>query len=339
MKSLSYGTHHHSMNTTMQPLPTQLDQLKAITTVAVDSGDFKSIQKYAPHDATTNPTLILKAVQDAEYKPILDQAIQDNRYAALNRYDLCKKISDDLLVKFGIEILRIVPGRVSTEVDARLSFDREGSIQRARSIIKLYEKAGIDRQRVLIKIASTWEGIRAAEYLQKESIDCNLTLLFSLTQAAACAEAGVYLISPFVGRISDYYRTTGKGFSSTEDPGVKCVSHIYSYLKKFEYVTRIMGASFRSVDQILALAGCDFLTISPELLEKLHRSYATVDCKLSKETVKKSLIEKMDLSEVSFRWSLNEEAVATDKLSDGIRRFAVDVEQLENMIAQILSLK
>lgn len=315
----------------------QLDQLKQFTTVVADTGDFESIRKYSPQDATTNPTLIFKAVQQDEYKPLLDQAIEDNRQSALSGEALQKKIIDDLLVAFGRKILDIVPGRVSTEVDARLSFDVEATVQKARYLIGLYEKAGVSRDRILIKIASTWEGAQAAAVCEKEGIHCNLTLMFSVAQAIACAEAGATLISPFVGRIYDYYKaTTGKEYVGAEDPGVQSVHKIYGYYKKFGYKTQVMGASFRNTGEILELAGCDLLTISPDLLGKLQEADGTVERKLSPEIAKSSDIEKIDLSEKVFRWLLNEDPMATDKLADGIRKFAADIVKLEAIIGKAL---
>lgn len=315
----------------------QLDQLKKFTTVVADTGDFESIKKYAPQDATTNPTLIFKAVQLDEYRPLLEKAIADSKGSSLSGPVLHKKIIDDLLIAFGSEILKIVPGRVSTEVDARLSFDVEATIQKARYLIGLYEKRGIGRERILIKIASTWEGAHAAEVCEKEGIHCNLTLMFSLPQAIACAEAKVTLISPFVGRIYDYYKaTTGKEYHGAEDPGVQSVDKIYTYYKKFGYRTQVMGASFRNTGQILELAGSDLLTISPELLEELQNSDAPVTRKLDPEAAKKSSVEKIALDEKTFRWMLNEDAMATDKLADGIRKFAADIVKLEAIIAKAL---
>jgi transaldolase len=313
----------------------QLDQLKQFTTVVADTGDFESIRKYAPQDATTNPTLIFKAVQLPEYKPLLEKAIADNRGSSLSGAALHKKIIDDLLIAFGGEILEIVPGRVSTEVDARLSFDVEATIQKARYLIGLYEKAGIPRERILIKIASTWEGARAAEVCEKEGIHCNLTLMFSLAQAIACAEAGVTLISPFVGRIYDYYKkTTGKEYVGADDPGVQSVRKIYTYYKKYGYKTQVMGASFRNTGEIIELAGCDLLTISPDLLAKLQESDAPVSLKLSPDAAKSQNIERIEVTEKVFRWLVNEEAMATDKLAEGIRNFAADIVRLESMIAK-----
>jgi len=315
----------------------QLDQLKKFTTVVADTGDFESIRKYSPQDATTNPTLIFKAVQQEEYKPLLAQAIADNKGSSLSGEALQKKIIDDLLVAFGRKILEIVPGRVSTEVDARLSFDVEGTLQKARYLIGLYEKAGISRERILIKIASTWEGSQAAGICEKEGIHCNLTLMFSLAQAIACADAGVTLISPFVGRIYDYYKaTTGKDYAGAEDPGVQSVNTIYNYYKKFGYKTQVMGASFRNTGEIIELAGCDLLTIGPEWLEALQTSDAPLVRKLSPEVAKASDIERIAVDEKAFRWLLNEEAMATDKLADGIRKFAADIVKLEGIIAKSL---
>lgn len=312
----------------------QLDQLKEFTTVVADTGDFESIKAFKPQDATTNPSLIYKAVQLDQYKPLLDKAIADNKGSALSGDALLKKVIDDLLILFGREILNIVPGRVSTEVDARLSFDTEATIQKARYLIGLYEKAGVSRERILIKIASTWEGAKAAEVVQKEGIQCNLTLMFSLGQAIACADAGVRLISPFVGRIYDYYKaTTGKEYVGAEDPGVQSVRTIYNYYKKFGYETQVMGASFRNTGEILELAGCDLLTISPDLLQKLAESDAAVERKLNIEDAKQSDVERIDVDEKTFRWLLNEDPMATDKLADGIRKFAADIVHLEKIIA------
>jgi len=316
---------------------TSLDSLKQFTTVVADTGDFESIRKYTPQDATTNPTLIFKAVQQPEYQRLLDKVVADNKGSALSGGNLCRKVIDDLLIAFGREILEIVPGRVSTEVDARLSFDVEATVQKARYLISLYEKQGTPRERVLIKIASTWEGIRAAEVCQKEGINCNLTLLFSMPQAIACAEAGVRLISPFVGRSYDYYKaTTGKEFRGAEDPGVRSVNAIYNYYKKFGYATQVMGASFRNTGQILELAGCDLLTISPDLLEELQNATAPVARRLDPATAAASDITKIDIDEKTFRWMLNEDAMGTDKLSDGIRKFAADIVKLESIVAKSL---
>jgi len=331
--SLVFSPIHFSMSQTASTL----DQLKSFTTVVADTGDFESIRKYTPQDATTNPTLIFKAVQQPEYRHLLEKAVAENRATALSGGDLIRKIIDDLLIAFGREILAIVPGRVSTEVDARLSFDTERTIEKARYLIGLYEKAGTSRERILIKIASTWEGIRAAEICSKEGIHCNLTLLFSMPQAIACAEADVRLISPFVGRIYDYYKsTTGKEFAGSDDPGVQSVRHIYSYYKKFGYATQVMGASFRNVGQITELAGCDLLTISPELLEELQNSRSAITRKLDPALAEKEQIGKISMDEKAFRWMLNEDAMATDKLAEGIRKFAADIVKLEGIVAKCL---
>jgi transaldolase len=305
----------------------QLEQLKQYTTVVADTGDFQSIKAFAPQDATTNPSLILKAVQKDEYKPLLEKAARDHGHKPVT------EIVDQLLVAFGTEILNIIPGRVSTETDARLSFDTEGTIAKGRALIALYEAAGISRERVLIKIASTWEGIRAAEVLEKEGIRCNLTLLFSLPQAIACAEARVQLISPFVGRIYDWYKkSSGQDYTGADDPGVQSVKRIYTYFRKFGYDTEVMGASFRNTSQIIELAGCDLLTISPELLQKLAESEAPLARKLSAEEAKAADMEKIALNEKSFRMMLNDDAMATEKLAEGIRQFCVDAVKLDKMV-------
>lgn len=316
----------------------QLDQLKQFTTVVADTGDFESIRQFSPQDATTNPSLIYKAVTQPEYAPLLDQAVAGRKGSNAPRAELIRDIIDDLLAIFGEKILQIVPGRVSTEVDARLSFDTPATIEKARKIIGLYAQRHVPRGRVLIKIASTWEGVRAAEVLQKEGINCNLTLLFSLPQAVACAEAGVRLISPFVGRIYDWYTAkTGSEYRGADDPGVKSVRTIYNYFKKFGYGTQIMGASFRNTSQILELAGCDLLTISPELLAELQGSDAPVQRKLSPDEAARSGIEKLPCDEKSFRWLLNEDAMATEKLAEGIRKFSEDIVKLEGLVAKKLS--
>lgn len=305
----------------------QLEQLKHYTTVVADTGDFQSIQRYSPEDSTTNPSLILKAVQKESYQSLLEKTVRDNKGKTT------EEIMDRLLVAFGVEILKIVPGRVSTETDARLSFDTEGSIKKGRELIALYKANGISPDRVLIKIASTWEGIRAAEVLQKEGIRCNMTLMFSLPQAVACAEAKVQLISPFVGRIYDWYKKqTGTDYAGADDPGVQSVKRIYDYYRKFGYPTEVMGASFRNTSQIIELAGCDLLTISPELLQKLSESDAPVTRKLSPELAKADPIERVSYDEKSFRLALNDEAMATEKLSEGIRLFCADTVKLEKMI-------
>jgi transaldolase len=307
---------------------TQLEQLKQFTKVVADSGDFSSIKDFKPQDATTNPSLILKAAGMSGYAHLVDKAVKDAGSGAS-----IPATMDRLLVLFGSEILKIVPGRVSTEVDARLSFDREASIAKAREIVALYEKNGVPRERVLIKLASTWEGIKAAEQLQKEKINCNLTLLFSFPQAVACAEAKVQLISPFVGRILDWYKkSTGRDYAAADDPGVQSVEQIYTYYKKFGHATEVMGASFRNKGEILELAGCDLLTISPSLLAELAGSTEPVVRKLDPQKAKDAKIDGVSFDEKSFRWALNEDQMATEKLSDGIRLFAVDVIKLEELI-------
>jgi transaldolase len=306
----------------------QLEQLKQYTTVVADTGDFQSIKAYAPQDATTNPSLILKAVQKPEYRPLLEKTIADFPKAST------EEIVDRLLIAFGTEILKFVPGRVSTEIDAALSFDTEATVAKGRELIALYEAAGIKRERVLIKIASTWEGIRAAEILEKDGIRCNLTLLFSLCQAVACAEAGVQLISPFVGRIYDWYKkSTGTDYQGADDPGVQSVKRIYQYYRKFGYKTEVMGASFRNTSQILELAGCDLLTISPDLLQKLADAEGTVERKLVADA--NADIQKISLDEKTFRFMLNEDAMATEKLAEGIRAFCADSGKLKKMIGEM----
>jgi transaldolase len=312
----------------------QLDQLKQFTKVVADTGDFATLKQYAPQDATTNPTLILKAATLPEYTYLLDKAVADNRSSGLSGKALISRILDQLLVLFGGEILKVVPGRVSTETDASLSFDTAALVDKARTFISLYQKMGIPKERILIKIATTWEGIRAADVLQKEGINCNMTLLFSLAQAIACAEAKARLISPFVGRILDWYKkSTGKDYSAAEDPGVQSVHAIYNYYKKFGYETEVMGASFRNAGEILELAGCDLLTISPALLGELKAATATLTRKLSPEQAKASQVERIQLDERSFRWMMNEDAMATEKLAEGVRSFAADAVKLEKLIA------
>lgn len=312
----------------------KLDQLKRLTTLVSDTGDIESIKKYHPTDATTNPSLILQAAQIPTYYPLIEEAVRYGESKAHSSQEWKSLLLDKLTVNFGVEILKIVPGRVSTEVDARLSFDKEASIQKARSLIKLYKMAGIDRERILIKLASTWEGVRAAEQLEKEGIHCNMTLMFSLGQAIACAEANATLVSPFVGRILDWYKKA-EGVSSyapTEDPGVKSVTQIYQYYKKFDYKTQVMGASFRNIDEILELAGCDLLTISPQLLEELKKAEGMVDRKLDPAASHVLNIQKITVDEKTFRWMLNENAMATEKLAEGIRNFAKDCVKLENYV-------
>jgi transaldolase len=308
----------------------QLEQLKQYTTIVADTGDFQSMKAYMPRDATTNPSLILKAVQKDEYKPLLEKAVRDHADKNIN------DIIDRLLVAFGLEILRLVPGRVSTETDARLSFDTPGTIAKGRTLIALYEAAGIPRERILIKIASTWEGIRAAEVLEREGIHCNMTLLFGLPQAIACAEAGAQLISPFVGRIYDWYKkSTGREYAGADDPGVQSVKRIYTYYRKFGYATEVMGASFRNTSQIIELAGCDLLTISPELLQKLADSNAGIARKLSSEEAQSADLKKLTLDEKTFRMMLNDDAMGTEKLAEGIRLFCGDSVKLEQMVAAL----
>jgi transaldolase len=311
----------------------QLDQLKQFTVVVADTGDFAALKQYAPRDATTNPSLIFKAAQMPEYQWLLDKAIADNQNKG-GGSDLPHRIVDDLLVLFGLEILKIVPGRVSTETDANLSFDTDALVAKAHTFIEHYKQNGIGRERVLIKIASTWEGIRAAEILEREDIHCNLTLLFSFAQAVACAEAKVRLISPFVGRIMDWHKAKEKKeFAPADDPGVLSVKEIYAYYKKFGYATEVMGASFRNAGEILELAGCDLLTISPQLLGELKAASAPVARKLSPEMARDNKIEKLSLDERKFRWLFNENALAVDKTAEGIRLFNADALKLERFIA------
>ena len=315
----------------------QLDLLKTFTKVVADTGDFESMRQFHPQDATTNPSLIFQATQKPEYRYILDKVLAERRNTSLSRAAQIEDIMDHVLVAFGLEILAIVPGRVSTETDARLSFDTEATIAKARQLIALYEQSGISRSRVLIKIASTWEGIKAAEVLEKEGIRCNLTLLFSLTQAIACAEAGVQLISPFVGRIYDWFKATNKReYVGAEDPGVQSVTTIYNYYKKFGYQTEVMGASFRNPGEITELAGCDLLTISPDLLAKLAASNEPLTRKLDPAVAQAQEIQKISLDEKTFRYLLNDDAMATEKTAEGIRKFAVDIIKLEQFIAGLL---
>ena len=311
---------------------TQLDQLKQFTVVVADTGDFAAIKQFAPRDATTNPSLILKAAQMPEYHFLVDQAIADNRSRA-GGGELLARVLDDLTIRFGLEILKLVPGRVSTETDANLSFDTDALVAKGRHFIALYQQHGIPRERILIKIASTWEGIRAAEVLQREGIQCNLTLLFSLAQAVACAEAKVKLISPFVGRIMDWHKAKEKkDFAPAEDPGVLSVKEIYSYYKNFGHATEVMGASFRNAGEILELAGCDLLTISPPLLAELQKSTAPLTRRLSPEIARTSPIEKLPLDEKKFRWRFNENAMATEKTAEGIRLFNADAQKLAQFV-------
>jgi transaldolase len=318
---------------------TQLDQLKQFTIVVADTGDFAALKQYAPRDATTNPSLILKAAQMPEYQWLVDKVIVDSKQSGLGGAALLDRVLENLLIAFGLEILKLIPGRVSTETDAKFSFDAEALVAQGRHFISLYEKQGIARERILIKIASSWEGIRACEVLQKEGINCNLTLLFSLAQAVACAEAKAKLISPFVGRILDWYKkSTGKDFAATEDPGVLSVQEIYSYYKKFGHDTEVMGASFRNVGEILELAGCDLLTISPQLLGELQSGTAPITRKLSPEAARTSQVEKLALVEKKFRWLLNENQMATEKTSEGIRLFHADAMKLAKFVGTKLGI-
>ena len=315
----------------------QLEQLKKFTKVVADTADFESIKDFKPQDATTNPSLVYAATQKQQYGHLIEGVLKDRKNSGLSGQAQIEDICDHLLVQFGTDILQIVPGRVSTETDARLSYDVEGSINKARRLIELYEKKKISRERVLIKIASTWEGLLAAEQLQKEGIRCNLTLLFSLVQAVRAANAKVQLISPFVGRIYDWYKAHEKrDYKGPEDPGVQSVTEIYTYYKKFGVPTEVMGASFRNTGQILELAGCDCLTISPELMEELSKSTEPVERKLTLEKAKSAKIEKLELDEKKFRWLLNDNAMAYEKTGEGIRKFAADVVKLEKFVASKL---
>ena len=308
-----------------------LESLKRWTTVVADTGDIEAIAEHKPQDATTNPSLLLQAAQKPQYQDLVDEALNFALRSPGDQAAHTQAFMDKLFVSFGCHILKVVPGRVSTEVDAGLSFDTEGTLAKAHRLIDLYRQSGVARERVLIKIASTWEGIRAAEQLEREGIHCNLTLLFNFAQAVACAEAGVTLISPFVGRIYDWYRRErgGKDIPADEDPGVASVTQIYDYFKKFDYKTQVMGASFRKVDQIVRLAGCDLLTISPDLLEQMEKTEGTVPRRLSVDTAKASDAQKIHLDEKTFRWMHNEDAMATEKLAEGIRKFYADARKLE----------
>lgn len=313
-----------------------LTQLRKLTTVVADTGDIEAIRKYQPEDATTNPSLILKAAQIPEYRPLLEDAVAWAKAQSDNPAQQLTDASDKLAVNIGCEILNIIPGRISTEVDARLSFDTEASIAKARRLVALYADAGISKERILIKLASTWEGIRAAEVLEKEGINCNLTLLFSFAQARACAEAGAYLISPFVGRILDWYKnnTDKKEYTAEEDPGVQSVTSIYNYYKTHGYSTVVMGASFRNTGEIIELAGCDRLTIGPNLLEELNNASVTVTAKLKDTGANED--RPAPMTEAEFRWEQNQDAMATEKLAEGIRNFAVDQGKLEDMLKAMI---
>lgn len=313
----------------------KLEKLKKFTTVVSDTGEFEEIKKYHPTDATTNPSLILAAATKPDYQFLIEEAIVYGQKHGKSKPEQLTLAMDKVFVNFGLEILKIVPGRVSTEVDARLSFDVEGSVAKARQLIALYEAAGIDRKRILIKLASTWEGIKAAEILEKEKIHCNMTLLFSLEQAIGCAEAHATLISPFVGRILDWYKKN-EGVASyppEKDPGVISVTQIYTYYKKMGYNTQIMGASFRNTDEILELAGCDLLTIAPKLLEELQKAEGDVPRKLSPETASMADVQKLNVDEKTFRWMLCCDAMASDKLYEGIRNFSKDIVKLQQLLS------
>jgi transaldolase len=322
----------HARVNSMHSMMNQLEQLRRYTTVVADTGNFKQLAQFAPRDATTNPSLILKAVQQPEYAPLLAEVVAAHPGLAL------PQVIDRVLVRFGLEILKVVPGRVSTEVDARLSFDRAATAARARAIMALYESAGVGRDRVLIKVASTWEGIQAAAELERDGIHCNLTLLFAFCQAVACGDAGVQLISPFVGRIYDWAKKqAGSGWdeaamAGVNDPGVRSVAQIFHYYKHFDIHTEVMGASFRNVGQILALAGCDLLTISPELLAQLQGSEEPVTRQLSSDTARAQAQQRVHFDEAAFRYALNADAMATEKLAEGIRAFAADADKLDALV-------
>ena len=311
----------------------QLDSLRNMTVVVADTGDIDAIKKYQPQDATTNPSLILSASALPQYTPLIDEAIAYAKAQSADKAQQLIDAEDKLAVNIGLEILKIVPGRISTEVDARLSYDTQATVEKARKLISLYNAAGISNDRILIKIASTWQGIRAAEILEKEGINCNLTLLFSEAQARACAEAGVYLISPFVGRILDWYKanTDKKEYASAEDPGVISVTKIYNYYKEYGYKTVVMGASFRNIGEIIELAGCDRLTIAPALLKELQENSTALVRKLDYKGEVKA--KPQPLTEAEFYWQHNSDAMAVEKLADGIRKFAVDQEKLEAMLS------
>jgi len=316
----------------------RLQQLQQMTTIVADTGEIDEIKKYKPTDATTNPSLILKASQKPEYKKLVEDAVKWGKSKGKDKKEQLELIITKIFVNFGVEILNIVPGRVSTEVDARLSFDIDHSIRKAQQYIELYEELGIKKERVLVKLASTWEGVMAARKLEASGIHCNMTLMFHLAQAIACAEAKATLISPFVGRIFDWYKKAeGKeSYPPAEDPGVLSVKGIYDYYKKFGYKTVIMGASFRNIDQILELAGCDLLTISPDLLHELTESEDPVPRKLNPSQAKEQKIEKITVDEKTFRWMVNDNAMATEKLAEGIRKFAQDTVKLEKEIEKML---
>ena len=318
----------------------KLNQLSTMTTIVVDTSDIDAIKAFTPTDATTNPSLILAAAEQPQYQHLIDDAVEYGKKHASDSRTLRTLIMDKLFVNFGVEILKLVPGRVSTEVDAHLSFDVQGSIDKAHTLIKLYEEAGIDKQRILIKLASTWEGVQAAHFLEKEGIHCNMTLMFSLVQAVACADANATLISPFVGRILDWYKKNSDTteYAPKDDPGVLSVTAIYNYYKKFDIKTQIMGASFRNSDEIIELAGCDLLTIAPKLLKELSESDGKVTRRLDSSQAATYNITRLNVDEAMFRWLLNDEAMAIEKLSEGIRRFAADYKKLEEHISQTYNL-
>ena len=311
----------------------QLDQLASMTTIVADTGEINAIRQHQPQDATTNPSLLLKAAGDDDYRDLVDEAIA---YGQKQPGNTVEATIDKLFVNFGVEILKIIPGRVSTEVDARLSFDVQASLDKAHQLIGLYEKAGVDRERILIKLASTWEGMLVAEQLEKQGIHCNMTLMFSLCQAIAAAKVNATLISPFVGRIYDWHKKDRgvDDIAIEEDPGVASVDEIYNYLKKFDHPVEVMGASFRKADQVVALAGCDLLTIAPDLLDELRNREGDVPRRLSVEQAKASHYEKVDIDQATFRWMLNEDAMGTEKLAEGIRRFNADLDKLRTTVQQ-----
>ncbi|MEY6431079.1 transaldolase [Thioalkalicoccus limnaeus] len=315
----------------------RLDRLKTMTRVVADTGDVEAIAEHRPQDATTNPSLLYKAARMPQYRELVQEAIDFGQRQGGPPDEQARWIMDRLAVNFGIEILDVVPGRVSTEIDARLSFDTEGTVRRAETLMDLYAQAGIRPERVLLKIASTWEGIRAAERLERQGLHCNLTLLFGFGQAVACADAGVTLVSPFVGRILDWYKKTEQvdGYPADQDPGVRSVTRIYNYYKHFGYKTQVMGASFRNHEEILELAGCDLLTISPALLEELASSDDEVPRKLDPERARAMMLERVDLDESGFRWVLNEDPMATEKLAEGIRLFTADTLELERFALEL----
>jgi transaldolase len=315
----------------------RLEQLKTMTTVVADTGDFDAIAEYRPQDATTNPSLLFKAAKMPQYRELVEDAIVFGQSQGANSLDKARWTMDKLAVNFGGEILKIVPGRVSTEIDARLSFDTEGTVRRAETLMGLYDRAGVSSDRVLLKIASTWEGIRAAERLERQGLHCNLTLMFSFPQAIAAADAGATLISPFVGRILDWYKKAESvaGYPADEDPGVQSVTRIFNYYKRHGYQTVVMGASFRNIDETLELAGCDYLTIAPTLLAELASTHGEIVRKLDPEKARNMTIERVSFDEPLFRWGLNEDAMATEKLAEGIRLFAADALRLEQFAHEI----